>query len=76
VPVRQTDALAQAVAALVRDPALRGRMGQAARRKAAAEFDQRRVIATTLEVYRDVLAARRLPTPRRGSRRLKGSSEP
>jgi glycosyltransferase involved in cell wall biosynthesis len=52
VPVRDAPALADAIAALVADDALRARYGAAAREKAVAEFDQQRVIDTTLAVYR------------------------
>jgi glycosyltransferase involved in cell wall biosynthesis len=58
VPVRDAGALAAAIEALVLDPELRARMGAAARAKAARDFDQRRVIATTLSVYEDLLASR------------------
>ncbi|GIU83689.1 MAG: glycosyl transferase [Acidimicrobiales bacterium] len=55
--------LVEILSALVADEAKRQRMGAASRRKALAEFDQRRVITTTLDVYRELLerAARRRP---------------
>lgn len=55
VPARDSAALAQAVARLAGDPGLRATMGRAAITKAKREFDQRRVIATTLAVYEDLL---------------------
>jgi glycosyltransferase involved in cell wall biosynthesis len=51
-------ALAERIRRLAADPALRARFGAAARRKARAEFDQQRVIDTTLEVYERLLASR------------------
>jgi glycosyltransferase involved in cell wall biosynthesis len=59
VPPRRADALAAAIAELVRDGGRRVRMGAAARAKAATDFDDRRVIATTLDVYSGVLARKR-----------------
>ncbi|MGH2453805.1 MAG: glycosyltransferase, partial [bacterium] len=55
VPVRNPDALAEAIIRLVDDPTLRARFGAAARRKALAEFDEARVIARVLDTYRLVL---------------------
>lgn len=55
VPVRNPARLAEAIGRLVEDAELRARMGQAAREKALAEFDDRRQVAITLEVYRRLL---------------------
>ena len=55
VPVRDAGALTDAIADLVADPDARRAMGTAARRKARREFDQRRVIDLTLEVYSALL---------------------
>ncbi len=63
VPVRDPQALADAIAALVRDPPRRHAMAQAARHLAEAEFDHRRQIAITLQVYEELLAARRRRAP-------------
>jgi glycosyltransferase involved in cell wall biosynthesis len=64
VPVRDTEALAGAVAQLVGDGDLRRRMGVAARARACREFDQQRVIAITLDTYRRLLSAGgRRPSP-------------
>lgn len=60
VPVADARALASGVAQLVAEPTLRRQMGDAGRVKALAEFDQRRVIEITLEVYDRLLAGRRL----------------
>lgn len=51
VPVRDAHALATAIARLEDDADLRARLGEAARRKALAEFDERIVIERTLSVY-------------------------
>ncbi|MHB8724075.1 MAG: glycosyltransferase family 4 protein [Casimicrobiaceae bacterium] len=55
VPVRDATALATAIARLQDDPALAARLGQAARAKALAEFDERIIIERTLAVYRELL---------------------
>ena len=57
VPLHDVDALTLAIAELAGDPARRAAMAVQARRKAEAEFDDRRVIAITLETYG------RLPVP-------------
>lgn len=56
VPVRSPEAIAAAVRSLARDPERRRAMGDAGRAKAASEFDDRRVIAISLEAYEAVLA--------------------
>jgi glycosyltransferase involved in cell wall biosynthesis len=58
VPARNGAALATAIARLQDDPALCARLGEAARRKAVAEFDERIVIARTFEVYRELVPRR------------------
>ena len=58
VPVRDAGALARAVATLASDPSLRADMGAAARRKAEREFDDRRVVDITLDVYARLLGSR------------------
>lgn len=55
VPARDASALALAIARLHDDPALAGRLGVAARAKALARFDERRVIESTVQVYRELL---------------------
>ena len=57
VPARDADALAQGIARLQDDPELATRLGQAARAKALAEFDEKIVIERTLAVYRELLPA-------------------
>jgi glycosyltransferase involved in cell wall biosynthesis len=66
-PLQDPLRLASAIEELVRDPALRRRMGASGRRKAEAEFDYRVVVSKTLEAYERVLnqptsATRRLAT--------------
>lgn len=65
VPPRDADALAQAIARLHDDPALRNRLGQAARAKALREFDERLIIQRTLAVYDELLpsSSSRSPQP-------------
>lgn len=58
VPVRDPHALAEAVTSLVADDDRRIAHGRAARRKAAAEFDDRRQVERTLAVYERLLGAR------------------
>jgi glycosyltransferase involved in cell wall biosynthesis len=58
VPVRDPEALAAAIGAVAADAALRGRFAAASRAKAVAEFDDRRQIAMTLEIYDRLLGRR------------------
>jgi glycosyltransferase involved in cell wall biosynthesis len=51
VPVRDALGLAQAIARLQDDRLLARRLGQAARAKALAEYDERRIVACTLNIY-------------------------
>ncbi len=55
VPPRDALALAGAIRALHEDVEWARRLGRAARRKALAEFDERIVIARTVDVYRELL---------------------
>jgi glycosyltransferase involved in cell wall biosynthesis len=55
VPAKDSAALAAAIARLCEDPALRKRLGEAARQKALTEFDERIVIKQTLDVYRELV---------------------
>ncbi len=63
VPLHDPERLATAIEELVLDPSLRHRMGSAGRRKAEAEFDDKTVVAKTLDAYERVLAA--TPSTRR-----------
>lgn len=56
VPVRDGAALARAIDALAGDPDRRTAMSAAARRKAASDFDQQRVIERTIACYERLLA--------------------
>ena len=55
VPVGNAQALGEAIARLLLDPALRERLGANARRKAAAEYDIARVTDRLIDFYRHVL---------------------
>jgi glycosyltransferase involved in cell wall biosynthesis len=59
VPVKDGPALADAIERLALDPALRARLGRAAREKAVARFDERTVVGDTIEVYRELETASR-----------------
>lgn len=60
VPPRAPRRLAEAILELVRDPALRERMGKAARQRAEERFDERRVLETVVRTYRDLLGEKGL----------------
>jgi glycosyltransferase involved in cell wall biosynthesis len=55
VPPRNAPALADALAKLLEDPALRARMGAAARHRVITLFDQQRQVDRLEEIYRSVL---------------------
>ena len=55
VPVREPDALANAIRRLLDDAGLRVKMGDEARRRAEQVFDERRVVALVLGIYRQLL---------------------
>lgn len=55
IPLRDASTLAAAIGRLHDDPALRERMGRAARAKVVREFDERVVIRRTLAVYQELL---------------------
>lgn len=57
VPVRDADALADAIARLQDDPELAAKLGAAARKKALAEFDERIVISRTMDVYGELIGS-------------------
>lgn len=56
VPVRDADALANALAKLLTDGEMRTRMGRRGRERAESEFAVERVVAETIQVYRELLA--------------------
>lgn len=55
VPVKNAQALANAIARLQADPDLCRRLGTAARKKALSQFDEPSVIERTLGVYRELI---------------------
>jgi glycosyltransferase involved in cell wall biosynthesis len=61
VPVRDGDALARGIASLHDDPTRRAGLAEAGRCKALALFDERVVIAATLDVYRELASDRAIP---------------
>jgi len=62
VPPRNPEALAEAIATLLKDPALRARMGARGREIAVQQFCEERVVRETLELYRQLLGPK-WPTP-------------
>ena len=61
VPPRDSAALTGALAGLLRDAELRGRLATGALARAHKEFDQRAVASASLAAYRDVALRRHLP---------------
>jgi glycosyltransferase involved in cell wall biosynthesis len=57
VPMRDPKAMADAVMKLLKDPALRQRMGEAGRRRAVENFSWQAAAANTMKVYEDVIVA-------------------
>ncbi|WP_028874766.1 glycosyltransferase family 4 protein [Tepidiphilus margaritifer] len=55
VPARDTNALADAIERLIRDPELRRRMGEHGRRLAEREFAIEKIVAAHLAIYRELL---------------------
>ena len=55
VPPKDAKALAQAIEVLVRDPALRARMGHRGRELVVREFSSERIVQETFAVYQDLL---------------------
>ena len=55
VPVRDASALASAIARLLDNRAFARRLGDAARAKALAEYDERNIVARTLAVYAELI---------------------
>lgn len=56
VPVKDANALAEAISRLLADPSERARMGARGRERAVAEFSQERVNEATLAIYRELLS--------------------
>ena len=55
VPVGDVDAAADAIVTLVRDEALRRRMGSAGRARTADRYDWQANVRTMIDVYEDVV---------------------
>jgi glycosyltransferase involved in cell wall biosynthesis len=66
VPPRDPDALADAMARLIRDPELRRRYGEAGRRLAEREFSAKRVERETLRLYDALLSPTNICAEERG----------
>jgi glycosyltransferase involved in cell wall biosynthesis len=56
VPIRDPDAIADAIERLANDRALREEMGRRGREHVLANYATSRVIETTLNMYRELLA--------------------
>lgn len=56
VPLKDANALAEAISRLLDDPGERARMGARGRERAIAEFSQERVNGATLAIYRELLS--------------------
>lgn len=54
VPVRDAKRLAEGIGRILRDPAMAISMGEAGRRKALSEFDEKSVFGTVYETYRSL----------------------
>ncbi|MGH2571955.1 MAG: glycosyltransferase family 4 protein [Actinomycetota bacterium] len=61
VPAGDAQALAEAIRKLGNEPALRQTMGRAARDRARDRFDERQVVRTVLDIYRQVAARKGVP---------------
>src|SRR5712692_10039797 len=61
-PPRDSDALADALASLIKNPNLRARMGARGRHVAVREFSEETVFPQFMAIYRDVLGSRRSGT--------------
>ena len=74
IPVRSAKAIATAIKRLGDEPETRDRMAQAGRRKAEAEYDERRIVETVIDTYCDV--ARRKGLHLGFATRLRSTAEP
>ena len=57
VPIRDAAALAGAIRELLADPARCKAMGEAARELAEQKFDERKIVAAHMDIYRELLSA-------------------
>lgn len=67
VAPKDAGALADAIRTLLRDDALRARMGEAARRRAEGEFGIRAMATRTLQLYGEISGRALLPSPEESS---------
>ena len=63
VPAGDPQALSEAIARLLQEPALATTLGRAARRAAQSSFSLSRMVASTEQLYRDLLAHRGTTSP-------------
>ncbi len=68
-PPGDVEALHDALECLIRDPAARQRMGEAGYHRAMTSFDEASVVMQTTELYRSLLAQKRLSTGQPSRRR-------
>jgi L-malate glycosyltransferase len=61
VPAGDPKALSEAIARLLKEPALAAAVGRAARQAAESSFSLSRMVAATEQLYRDLLAQKRTP---------------
>ena len=65
VPIKDAEALAEAIKRLLQNPAERLRMGARGRERAEKEFNQEIIIQQTLNVYREMIITERLVAGKR-----------
>ena len=63
VPVRNVEALAEAMQEMLNDPQRRKKMGNAGRRRAEAMFPVEKITAAHLEIYQELMAWSRTHVP-------------
>jgi glycosyltransferase involved in cell wall biosynthesis len=61
IPVRNPNAIADAIVRLGDDPEMRARMAEDGRRKAEAEYDERQIVETVIDTYASVARRKGLP---------------
>ncbi len=58
VPVKDAEALAQAIVRIIRDPELARRMGEAGRKRAEELFSEDEVLARQIDIYQELVEAK------------------